>query len=196
MAALACLVAPTGGARHVSATSGTLTPIAAEAHELDLLNGQRSAVGLAPVIMDPRLQAIAEQRSMDMATLHYFSHTQPDGRTALSMIEAAGIQWSGMGEIIEWNAGFGSWGPSADEAATDWRNSPPHYAIITTAAYTAAGIGVAYDATSGRTYWTGVFIQGPPPPPPPPPPLDPTASPASTAMRRRRRPRPPTSRRV
>ena len=45
VAALACLVAPTGGARHVSATSGTLTPIAAEAHELDLLNGQRSAVG-------------------------------------------------------------------------------------------------------------------------------------------------------
>jgi len=159
--------------RHVAAASGALTPIGAEAHELDLLNGQRSAVGLAPVTMDPRLQAIAEQRSMNMATLHYFSHTQPDGRTALSMIDAGGIDWSRMGEIIEWNAGYGSWGPSADEAATDWRNSPPHYAIITTAAYTAAGIGVAYDATSGRTYWTGVFIQGPPPPPPPPPPLDP-----------------------
>lgn len=171
--ALACVVAPAGGARHASASSGSMTPIAAEAHELDLLNGQRSAVGLAPVIMDPRLQAIAEQRSMNMATLHYFSHTQPDGRTALSMIEDSGIQWSAMGEIIEWNAGYGSWGPSADEAATDWHASPPHYAIITTAAYTAAGIGVAYDATSGRTYWTGVFIKGPPPPPPPPPPVDP-----------------------
>jgi putative cell wall-binding protein/uncharacterized protein YkwD len=173
VAALACLVAPAGGARHATATSGSLTPLAAESHELDLLNGQRGAVGLAPVIMDPRLQVIAEQRSMNMATLHYFSHTQPDGRTALSMIEAAGIQWSAMGEIIEWNAGYGSWGPSADEAATDWHDSPPHYAIITTAAYTAAGIGVAYDPTSGRTYWTGVFMKGPPPPPPPPPPLDP-----------------------
>ena len=44
VAALACLVAPIGGARHVSATSGTLTPLAAEAHELDLLNAQRLAV--------------------------------------------------------------------------------------------------------------------------------------------------------
>ena len=163
MAALACLVAPAGGARHATATSGSLTPLAAEAHELDLLNGQRGAVGLAPVIMDPRLQAIAEQRSMNMATLHYFSHTQPDGRTALSMIEAAGIEWSAMGEIIEWNAGYGSWGPSADEAATDWHDSPPHYAIITTAAYTAAGIGVAYDATSGRTLLDGRLHQGPAP---------------------------------
>ena len=173
VAALACLVAPAPGARQVTATSASLTPIGAEAHELDLLNAQRSAVGLAPVIMDPRLQALAEQRSMNMATLHYFSHTQPDGQTAFSMIEAAGIQWSALGEIIEWNAGYGSWGPSADEAAADWRDSPPHYAIITTAAYTAAGIGVAYDATSGRTYWTGIFIAGPPPPPPPPPPVDP-----------------------
>jgi putative cell wall-binding protein len=32
---------------------------------------------------------------------------------------------------------------------------------------------VAYDATSGRTYWTAIFITGPPPPPPPPPPVDP-----------------------
>ena len=171
--ALACLAAPTGATRRADATTGSLTPIAAEAHELDLLNGQRSAVGLAAVIMDPRLQALAEQRSMNMATLHYFSHTQPNGQTALSMLDTAGIDWSQMGEIIEWNSGYGSWGPSADEAAIDWRNSPPHYAIITTGAYTAAGIGVAYDATSGRTYWTGIFIEGPPPPGPPPPPLDP-----------------------
>ena len=46
--ALACLVAPAGGARHATATSGSLTPIGAEAHELDLLNGQRSAVGSGP----------------------------------------------------------------------------------------------------------------------------------------------------
>ncbi|MFI5261884.1 MAG: cell wall-binding repeat-containing protein [Candidatus Limnocylindrales bacterium] len=171
--ALACLAAPGAGVHPATATSATLTPIAAEAHELDLLNGQRSAVGLAPVAMDPRLQAIAEQRSMDMATLHYFSHTQPDGRTAVSMITAAGVAWSQMGEIIAWNSGYDSWGASADQAASDWHGSPPHYAIITTAAYTAAGVGVAYDASSGRTYWTGIFIQGPPPPPPPPPPLDP-----------------------
>ncbi|HTS14224.1 MAG TPA: cell wall-binding repeat-containing protein [Candidatus Sulfotelmatobacter sp.] len=171
--AVSCLAVPVGGVRPAAAASGTMTPLAAEGHELDLLNGQRAAVGLAPVSMDPRLEAIAEQRSMNMATLHYFSHTEPDGSTALSMIEAAGISWSRMGEIIEWNAGYGSWGPSADEAATDWHDSPPHYAIITTADYTAAGIGVAYDATSGRTYWTGIFIQGPPPPPPPPPPVDP-----------------------
>ncbi|MGZ3586465.1 MAG: cell wall-binding repeat-containing protein [Candidatus Limnocylindrales bacterium] len=169
--ALAVAAAPAAPAAPAAAAS--LTPIAAEAHELDLLNGQRAAAGLAPVIMDPRVQAIAEARSMDMATLHYFSHTQPDGRTAFSMLNAAAIAWSSAGEIIAWNSGFGDYGSSADEAAAQWHDSAPHYAIITTAAYTAAGVGVAYDSSSGRTYWTAIFIDGPPPPPPPPPPSDP-----------------------
>lgn len=173
LVALACLGVPTGHEAAVTATSSTLTPIAAEGHELDLLNGMRTALGETPVIMDPRLEALAELRSMNMATLHYFAHTQPDGQTAVSMLDVSGISWSQMGEIIEWNAGYGTFGPSADEAAADWQGSPGHYAIITTAAMTAAGIGVAYDPTSGRTYWTGIFIKGPPPPAPPPPPVDP-----------------------
>ena len=172
MLALAAAPAAPGTTAPARAASW-LTPIGAEARELQLLNDQRAAVGEAPVIMDARIQAIAEARSMDMATRHYFSHTQPDGRTAFSMLDASGVSWSRAGEIIAWNAGFGDYAGSADEAASQWHDSAPHYAIITTAAYTAAGVGVAYDSSSGRTYWTAIFIQGPPPPPPPPPPSDP-----------------------
>jgi putative cell wall-binding protein len=164
--ALVFVAAPTGAGPARAST--WLSPIAAEGYELGLLNAQRAAVGEPSVIMDPRIEAIAEARSMDMATKHYFSHTQPDGRTAFSMLNTAGISWTRAGEIIAWNSGFGDYQGSADEAASQWHDSAPHYAIITTAAYTAAGVGVAYDSSSGRTYWTAIFIEGPPPPPPPP----------------------------
>lgn len=182
--ALVFVAAPTGAGPARAST--WLSPIAAEGYELGLLNAQRAAVGEPSVIMDPRIQAIAEARSMDMATKHYFSHTQPDGRTAFSMLSTAGISWTRAGEIIAWNSGFGDYQGSADEAASQWHDSAPHYAIITTAAYTAAGVGVAYDSSSGRTYWTAIFIQGPPRRPHRPRRPIPIGWAVATATRRRR----------
>ena len=47
--------------------------------------------------------AIARARSADMATKHYFSHTQPDGRNVFDILSAQKITWYGAGEIIAWN---------------------------------------------------------------------------------------------
>ena len=61
----------------------------AEQAMVDALNADRTAAGLVPVQVDSRLMSIARARSVDMATKHYFSHTQPDGRNVFDILTAA-----------------------------------------------------------------------------------------------------------
>jgi hypothetical protein len=104
--------------------------------------------------------AVARARSTNMAVLHYFSHTQPDGKTVFSLLNAAGITWYGAGEIIAWNTNP-TFADSALRARDGWLASPGHRAIVLSADYNYVGIGLAVDAVSGRNLWTGVFMKGP-----------------------------------
>src|SRR5262245_43129832 len=132
----------------------------AEQEMIKLLNADRTAAGLVPVQADSRLMAIARARSVDMATKHYFSHTQPDGRNVFNILTAQGINWFGAGEIIAWNS-YPTLDVSTPNANTQWMNSPPHKAIVLSDNLNYVGVGVATDATNGRKYWTAVYIKGP-----------------------------------
>jgi uncharacterized protein YkwD len=132
----------------------------AEQTMINLLNADRAAAGLVPVQADSRLMAIARARSVDMATRHYFSHTQPDGRKVFDILSAQGITWYGAGEIIAWNS-HPTLEASTPNANTQWMNSPPHKAIVLSNNLNYVGVGVATDATNGRKYWTAVYIKGP-----------------------------------
>ena len=152
----------------------------AEARLVDLLKADRSSRGLPPVAVDPRLMTIARARSTDMATKHYFSHTAPDGTTALSMAKAAGISYELFGEIIAYNT-TSDLIASANGANTQWLNSSGHFAIITRAAYNHIGVGLAIDTSNGRRLWTALFLDAPAGSVPAP---SPTATPAPTATPR------------
>jgi uncharacterized protein YkwD len=136
-----------------------LTLSQGENYQVQLLNKQRAALGLVPVRVDSRLTAIARARSNDMAQKDYFGHQQPDGRWAWDLISAAGITWYGAGEILAWNHGSADLGPSAENAAQQWRNSPTHYAVIKDANFNYVGVGVALDGV--KAIWTAVFMKGP-----------------------------------
>jgi uncharacterized protein YkwD len=133
---------------------------AAEARLVQLLQQDRTDRGLPPVLVDSRLMSIARARSVDMATKHYFSHTQPDGQTASSMIKAAGISWERIGEIIAYNT-TSDLIASANGANGQWLASSGHYAIITQPAYNHIGVGLAIDASNGRRLWTAVWLDAP-----------------------------------
>ncbi|MDQ3871489.1 MAG: CAP domain-containing protein [Chloroflexota bacterium] len=137
-----------------------LTPAQAEAEVVRLLNQQRGAVGVVAARVDSRLTQIARARSYDMATKHYFDHRQPDGRYVWDLLDAARIRWYEVGEDIAWNS-WSTFRDSATGAATQWRNSAPHYAIITDRDFNYVGVGVAVEAGTGRKYWTAVFMKGP-----------------------------------
>src|ERR671937_340274 len=83
--------------------------------------------------------AIAGMRSYDMATKHYFSHRQPDGRTAFDMIDASGITWYSAAEIIAWNNASDLAG-SADWANQQWLGSSTHKAAIVSTSYNYIGV--------------------------------------------------------
>src|SRR6476659_9351324 len=136
----------------------TVSP--AEQALLDHLNADRAAADLVPVRADSRLMAIARARSQDMATKHYFSHTQPDGRLVFDILNQQGITWYGAGEIIAWN-NYPTLELSAANANTQWMNSPGHKSIVMSTTLTYVGVGHGIDATTGKKLWPAVYIKGP-----------------------------------
>lgn len=141
-----------------AALAADLSVAQAETREVSHLNAQRAALGLVPVRADSRLMAVARARSKDMATKHYFSHQQPDGKWAWDLMNDAGIRWFGAGEIIAWNT-WGTLSDSAAAASQQWHDSPGHYAIIKSADYNYVGVGLAMDGS--KKIWTAVFMKGP-----------------------------------
>ena len=137
-----------------------LTVAQAERAMVDQLNADRKAVGLVPLQIDTRLMAIARARSVDMATKNYFSHTPPDGRNVFALIDAAKIAWYSAGEIIAWNT-YPTLETSIQAANNGWLNSPGHKKLIVSSSFNYLGVGLAVDASSGKKYWTTVFIKGP-----------------------------------
>jgi uncharacterized protein YkwD len=138
----------------------------AEMKMVELLNADRTAAGLVPVRIDDRLMAIARARSVDMATKHYFSHSQPDGRNVFNILSAKGIKWYGAGEIIAYNnytppPEYATLEFSALLANNSWMNSPGHKAIVMSSTMNYIGVGLAIDGSNGRKMWTAVYIKGP-----------------------------------
>jgi uncharacterized protein YkwD len=152
----ASFAAPAGA----SAATEPWTIDQAEQAMVNLLNQDRTAAGLVPVQVDTRLMAIARARSIDMATKHYFSHTQPDGRNVFDILNAQHITWYGAGEIIAWN-NYPGLELSTANANSQWMNSPGHKAIVLSTTLNYVGVGLAVEASTGKKYWTAVYIKGP-----------------------------------
>ena len=112
-----------------------------------LMNAHRVAKGMRPLIWDPRLAAVAEAHSRDMARRHYFSHETPDGRTPWDRLAARGITYTQAGENLAWGARTGR------EVLGGWLKSRGHRKNIETAAYTRHGVGKV------GAYWTHVFLR-------------------------------------
>lgn len=116
---------------------------------LDLTNAERAKAGLKPLQFDAALQKSAKQKSADMATNHYFSHTSPTYGSPFDQMKMNGITYRAAAE----NIAMGQ--RSAQEVVTAWMNSAGHRQNILTPNFTHIGIG--YDANGN--YWTQQFIQ-------------------------------------
>jgi uncharacterized protein YkwD len=132
---------------------------AAESSLVAMINADRAAVGLPPLRLDARLSAIAHERSVSMAAAGQLSHVQPDGRSVVDIIKAAGIAWYGVGETIGWN-NYPGLRDSTNVVNRGWLGSPEHAAIIHSKDYNYFGVGLGMTA-SGDRYWTAVFLRGP-----------------------------------
>jgi uncharacterized protein YkwD len=153
----ASLLGPTLASATTAVEQATIS--AQEARMVSLLNADRTALDLVPVRVDDRLMAIARARSADMIAKHYFSHTQPDGKTVFTILNESGITWYAAGEIIAWNNY--PMDVTASTANHQWMNSAGHKAVVISTNYNYVGVGLAVDVSTGKKMWTAVYLKGP-----------------------------------
>jgi uncharacterized protein YkwD len=104
---------------------------------LTLTNRDRSANGLAPLKINPKLTSSALTKCSDMVQRNYWGHSDPDGTPFYKIIEAAGVKnYSTLGE----NLAIGQ--TDADSVNTDWINSPAHRDNILNPKFSQVGIAV------------------------------------------------------
>lgn len=129
--------------------------------EVDVLAGvnrYRSARGLRPLLMDERVRKVARERSRSMARLGYFSHVAPNGTDASDLMRRDGIRHYLWGEAIGWTS-FGELAYSVEWMLGWWRDSAPHFGLITSTRFNYVGVGIA--ETDSKLLYTIVFAQGP-----------------------------------
>lgn len=128
--------------------------LALEQDAFELVNQERVANGLSPLVMDSAVRAVARAHSQDMANRKYFSHETPEGLHSWDRLINAGVSYTSMAENIAKNMGFSD--PSG-VAVDGWMNSEGHRANILTPGFTHTGMGVALD-DEGYTIFTQVFV--------------------------------------
>lgn len=125
---------------------------------LDLINRDRTANGLLPVQWDETLTEAGRRHVADIVTHSYFSHWGRDGLGPEHRYTLAGGQHSAAENLhffeYTYEGGRGApiedWDAVIRNAQTGLMNSPGHRDNILTAAHTHVGIGMAYNAITGR----------------------------------------------
>ncbi|HTJ73922.1 MAG TPA: CAP domain-containing protein [Acidimicrobiales bacterium] len=140
---------------------------------LTLLNQDRAANGLAPLVADPTLGANAEDapylgcgftvlgRATDMGVRNYFSHTILGclTQTVFNILGSTGLVYSGAGENIAWANALTDPLVAAANLENQLMNSPDHRANILNPNYTKVGIG-SWHTSPGQTWSGGGYALG------------------------------------
>ncbi|MDX2646159.1 CAP domain-containing protein [Streptomyces sp. PA03-1a] len=114
-----------------------------------LVNEERASAGCRPVTLEDRLTEAAQDYTDVMARSGELSHTGPDGSTMAGRVEAAGYQWSALGENI-------AVGQRTAAAVMDaWMHSEGHRANILNCTFEQIGVGV--NTSSNGPWWTQDF---------------------------------------
>jgi uncharacterized protein YkwD len=143
--ATAVLVAAAPSASAACPNESLLSAVQSEAQLeeslLCLINEERVAGGLLPVVPNADLKAAALRHSRDMVGRGYFGHTSPSGISFIDRIADTGYlrgarEWL-VGENLAWGSGILS---TPASLMRTWRESPPHYANLMKPEFEEIGI--------------------------------------------------------
>lgn len=126
---------------------------------LCLLNQQRAADGLGPLVENAALSSASTGYSQRMVAQGFFAHESPDGGTLVDRLTAAGYLGDDDPWVVGENIGWGQASLATPRSMVDaWMNSPGHRENLLSADYTEVGLGLALgtpaDETWGATYTT------------------------------------------
>ena len=115
--------------------AATANTSAMEAQMLQLVNRDRAANGLGPLMMSPALAAVARAHSMDMVQSGFFSHTSPNTGDVEARLARGGVAWRAYAENISYNS-------SVAESQASLMRSPGHRTNLLNPSYDTIGIGI------------------------------------------------------
>jgi uncharacterized protein YkwD len=106
-----------------------------EAQMLQMLNAERTTLGLKPMAADPELTHVARAHSRDMFARGYFSHNTPEHVDPFDRMRQAHLRFLTAGENL-------ALAPDLRQAHEGLMNSPGHRANILRRQFGRVGIGV------------------------------------------------------
>ncbi|CAN5275248.1 hypothetical protein BH20ACI1_BH20ACI1_23440 [soil metagenome] len=120
-----------------------------------LINKQRTANDLSPLVWNDDVAKIARIHSENMANNKFFDHKGLDGSMINNRADAIGLsKWRSIGENIAYNRGYAN---PLEFAVEGWMKSPAHRDNILNNRWQESGIGIAILA-DGTYYFTQVFL--------------------------------------
>jgi uncharacterized protein YkwD len=127
----------------------------AEWQVLSEINHYRASRGLAPLRMAQAARVAARERSEEMSSRNYLSHSSPTGRDAATMLARRSVSYQAGAENIGRISFFG-WDSAVKGIMNGWKNSAGHNQSILSNTYNYVGIGVA--RTENVAYFTTIFL--------------------------------------
>ncbi|HWI52588.1 MAG TPA: CAP domain-containing protein [Symbiobacteriaceae bacterium] len=145
------LSAPAAKAPAPAATAPATSGLTAEEQQmLNLVNGERTKLGLPAYKADLELTKLARMKSQDMINRNYFSHQSPTYGSPFDMMAKYGVTYKTAGENIAGNG-------SVSGAHTSLMNSPGHRANILNTGFNTIGIGIVHGGQYGMMF-TQMFV--------------------------------------
>ncbi len=133
----------------------SVTTTGDEQRTFEMINAERRAAGLEPLVLDTELCRMARVHSERMVAEAFFAHAGQDGLEAPERARALGITgWRALAENIAYNQGYED---SARFAVERWMQSVKHRENVTNRIFTHTGLGIAR-AADGRVFFTQVFM--------------------------------------
>lgn len=128
---------------------------------LELVNHDRAAQGLAPLVEDRLLSSAAELHALDMARRGYFDHYNPKGQGPTERFIALGGNSPGVAENIVYTFHQGNHPRvtvnNLREFQQRWMNSALHRRNLLSSRYKSFGYGVAISPDGSRIYAVQMF---------------------------------------
>jgi len=140
---------PAAAPRGAGVHPAVVTVEEAETQLLALINRDRKAAGVAPVVADDRLTAIARAHTQDMVDHDFVGHISPRTGGPVDRVHRAGLTPTFISE----NVGRGY---TAEEAEQGFMSSPGHRANIVDPRPRRVGVGIVFGAAVTGT--TPLFV--------------------------------------
>lgn len=111
---------------------------------LRLVNEERAKVGVAPLVINDKLNQSAQYKAQDMFDNNYFAHKVPgtDRNNGLDYLDSID---EGLCRNVSENVSWNKYGNAPQSTMSSWINSPSHYKAMINPDYTYTGFGIAGD---------------------------------------------------